>query len=356
MSEIHTLPTADFDKSLLGEYSNATGKDLVLKIVNYYYHLYISILDKISISVTEEEIAILYNPDYLESGDQDKFNRAIALLAERNFDIGREMLLGLLEKYPLNGEILYNLGMIYSEQGELEKSIKPLKKAVEVVPFYSNAYVALGFSYAGMQKFEEAVKYNRLALMYDKKNFYAYRNLAACLSKLSRYDEAEEFYKKALELEPNDPQSLLGYALICKSLGNMDDYSKYLKKIVDNGINERVINFAKSELRKLAESDLKSKGLRLDAIMYLQSAMQLFKNMKKDDIGKIGLSAAMMGMNGLDINNPEKKYFFKELNKECTGLQMLCYMYAAFQIIDPSVDVGINLSKEYETAKGMLND
>ncbi|MCU7492866.1 MAG: tetratricopeptide repeat protein [Ignavibacteria bacterium] len=356
MSEIHTLSIADFDKNLLGEHSNITGEELAVRIINYYYHLYSSILEKISISVTEEEIAILYNPDSLEPADQEKFSRALALLAEKSLDAGRTILLELVEKYPLSGDILYNLGMSYSEQGDLEKSIKPLEKAVEVMPFFSNAYVALGYSYAGLKKYEEAVRYNRLALMYDKKNFYAYRNLAACLSKLDRYDEAREIAGKALELEPNDPQAILGYALVCKYLGDMHNYSKNLKKIIDNGINERISNYAKSELRKLAENELKSKGLRLDVVMYLQSAMQLFKNMEKEDIGKIGLSAAMMGMNGLDINNPEKKYFFKELNKDFTGLQLLCYMYAAFQIVDPTVDVGIDLSKEYATAKGMLNE
>jgi hypothetical protein len=37
--------------------------------------------------------------------------------------------------------------------------------------------------------------------------------------------------------------------------------------------------------------------------------------------------------------------------KEFTGLQLLAYMYAAFQVIDPFVDTGLAFKKEYEAAK-----
>jgi hypothetical protein len=32
---------------------------------------------------------------------------------------------------------------------------------------------------------------------------------------------------------------------------------------------------------------------------------------------------------------------------------MLCYMYVGFKIIDPDLDAGIDLKKEYETALAM---
>jgi hypothetical protein len=39
---------------------------------------------------------------------------------------------------------------------------------------------------------------------------------------------------------------------------------------------------------------------------------------------------------------------------ELTGLQLLAYMYSAFQVIDPFLDTGMDYKKEYEAAKGMF--
>ncbi|OGH05798.1 MAG: hypothetical protein A2W22_01770 [Candidatus Levybacteria bacterium RBG_16_35_11] len=36
---------------------------------------------------------------------------------------------------------------------------------------------------------------------------------------------------------------------------------------------------------------------------------------------------------------------------EFTGLQLICYMYVGFKIIDPTMNSGIDLSREYNTAK-----
>lgn len=61
----------------------------------------------------------------------------------------------------------------------------------------------------------------------------------------------------------------------------------------------------------------------------------------------------MKGKNGFKIGEPDIKYTIESLGKECSGLQMVCYMYAGFQIIDPSLDVGFDLAKEYKMAKQM---
>ena len=67
----------------------------------------------------------------------------------------------------------------------------------------------------------------------------------------------------------------------------------------------------------------------------------------RDEIG-------LLGRQGIDPSNNEKKYHLNSIpGKEFTGLQLLAYMYAAFQVIDPFLDTGMNFKKEYETAKEM---
>jgi hypothetical protein len=64
----------------------------------------------------------------------------------------------------------------------------------------------------------------------------------------------------------------------------------------------------------------------------------------------------MLGRSGLDIHNSEKKYQLQSLPGEYSGMQLLSYMYVAFQMLDPTVDVGADLSAEYEEAVSMFEE
>jgi len=80
--------------------------------------------------------------------------------------------------------------------------------------------------------------------------------------------------------------------------------------------------------------------------------LQYFEDKHLSDIQNVGFEIAMLGRQGIDPSNSEKKYHLKSIpGKEFTGLQLLAYMYAAFQVIDPFLDTGMNFKKEYETAK-----
>jgi len=48
----------------------------------------------------------------------------------------------------------------------------------------------------------------------------------------------------------------------------------------------------------------------------------------------------------------EQRYYLKSIpDKEFTGLQILSYMYVAFQHIDSTLNTGLNFKKEFEAAK-----
>ena len=51
-----------------------------------------------------------------------------------------------------------------------------------------------------------------------------------------------------------------------------------------------------------------------------------------------------------------KKYQLHSLPGRFSGLHMVCLMYAAFKIIDPTADIGFDLAKEYALAKQMRRD
>jgi hypothetical protein len=63
------------------------------------------------------------------------------------------------------------------------------------------------------------------------------------------------------------------------------------------------------------------------------------------------LSLIILGKDGLDYSSPDRHYTLKSIpDVKFTGLQLLCYMYVAFQITDPSIDLGLDFKEAYTAA------
>ena len=87
--------------------------------------------------------------------------------------------------------------------------------------------------------------------------------------------------------------------------------------------------------------------------MYCLSAIEKFEKMSEEDVKRIGFEIAMKGRGGLDTNDPTPKYQLESLPGDFSGLNLVCYMYVAFQSIAPETDIGFDLSKEYAAAKSL---
>ncbi len=69
---------------------------------------------------------------------------AIKILKAGRLREGMEILENLVANDPENVNVLYNLGMCYSELGNIDKSIDTLEKCVRLAPEHANALTALG--------------------------------------------------------------------------------------------------------------------------------------------------------------------------------------------------------------------
>ena len=67
--------------------------------------------------------------------------------------------------------------------------------------------------------------------------------------------------------------------------------------------------------------------------------------------GRAGRSA---GDGGIDQAIGAAKYRLKSMPGEFSGLNLLCLMYVGFQRIEPGMDIGFDLRREYEAARGMV--
>lgn len=90
--------------------------------------------------------------------------------------------------------------------------------------------------------------------------------------------------------------------------------------------------------------------LRPDVLTYCGNAIRMFEAMSKDEVQRITLEIAMLGAKGFSVNDPSKKYQLRSRSGDFSGLHLLCLEYVGFKIIDPTVDIGFDISAEYAEA------
>lgn len=275
---------------------------------------------------------------------------AIKLLKSGRLREGTELLENLIGNDPENVGVLYNLGMCYSELGIIDKSIETLEKCVRLAPLHANALTALAFSYSRKGENEKASGKLKIALEIDPDNFFALKNYGAVLAKLGRHEEAITCLEKANRLVPDSPEVLYGLGLAYQEKGDLKTADERFKKVVQADKDAKITELARVARTEIAMESLKSRGLRVDAVMYCLGALELLSSKPRNEIQLITSEIALLGRRGLDINNPEKKYHLNSLTGDFTGLHLLCYMYVGFRILDEELDIGADLSSEYKAA------
>jgi hypothetical protein len=91
----------------------------------------------------------------------------------------------------------------------------------------------------------------------------------------------------------------------------------------------------------------------MDAVMYCLAALKKFGEITPDNVRRVGFEIATLGMNGINVNDPNSEYRLRSLPGTFTGLQLLCYEYTAFKQFAPEIDIGFDVSKEHAEAKRM---
>jgi len=184
------------------------------------------------------------------------------------------------------------------------------------------------------------------------------------------FKQAKKFYNEYLDYQKND-KALESYKLTQKWAEELK-IDKYFSFVEENEYRKKqsdtndLINYKEEERIDLKssddENDLKQPFNsedqhtgQIDVVMYCLSALKYFENKDLSEIQQVGFEIGLLGRNGINPSNTEKKYRLESIpGKEFTGLQLLAYMYVAFQFIDPSLDVGLKFRKEYDIAKTLL--
>jgi tetratricopeptide (TPR) repeat protein len=302
------------------------------------------------VTVDDEFVRVVAVPEH--GVDPKKY--VLGLLQHRYLEDARpilEALYGMLD----DADIAYNYGICLSELGDIEASVKPLERCVQLDSKYTNAYIGLGVAYTRLSRHDDAERALRKAIQQDPENAFAKRNLAAVLARSGKSADALPYFRQAVSLSPNDPGVHLGLAQCLDELGG--DYSKEAHKVYGEIVrrfpDHPAAEVARRALNKVSDTQLHDAvdgKVRMDAVYYMQAAIEDFARRSKKDVGEIVMEIALLGQNGLQVNKPEVRYALKNLPGDFSGLKLISIMHVGIRMLDPNADTGTGLDREYDMA------
>ncbi|MDO8725022.1 MAG: hypothetical protein Q7J35_03015 [Candidatus Methanoperedens sp.] len=99
--------------------------------------------ENIIVHIQNDIITIERSPLEKDESFDAEYQSSMRLLTDGKLEDARFILEDLAFRSPKDPNVLYNLGMVYSEFHELDIAIDTLNRCVNNVPLYSNAYAAL---------------------------------------------------------------------------------------------------------------------------------------------------------------------------------------------------------------------
>jgi tetratricopeptide (TPR) repeat protein len=350
-----TLPVERFDLNLLPHSARKIGsEEFKAAVIAHLASQYAPQRKQVVVSVDDAQISVLVLPP-----DTDALEFVVAMLQSGRIKEAVPYLEAMTKADPRNVQVLYNLGIAYSELGKYDEAIIRLKRAVTLDSKHARAWTGIGVAYQRMGKRSEALEPMRRAVESDPTDGYARRNLGGMLLGLGQATEALGHLRNARRALPHDAQTLYGLASALEAIGgadNEDEADELYQVIIRKFPGEHVAELAREARTKRAHKNMRvaaGGGLRPDVMMYMIGALDIFDKVGPDKSREISFEIAMKGQEGLDINDPEQKYTLASLPGKFSGMHLVSIMHVGFKAIDPNLDTGIDLDAEYEAAKAL---
>lgn len=347
----------DIDISQLpADARDLSSKKFIKAVQAFVEQQFSSFKGKVQIRVDENERKV--HVKWSESIDSpDPMAVVLQLINQGESQSAINLLKIMVLQTPNDFTCHYNLGMLYSDTGKIEQAMNHLNIALNLRPESTNAAIALAVAELKDNLIERAIHRLKAIDRLEKDNPLVLKNLGGAYLKLGNNLDAETVLSRAAALAPNDIQILYGLGSAFERNNKLSDAGKIYSEILSLDSHSQVANLAREGRSRIAWAFFasKSEGMeRLDAVMYCVGAMERFSSMNVAEVQSIGFEIAVLGMKGLDINNPEKQYKLKSLDGQFSGLHLVCLMYVAFKKLSPTMDTGFDLSKEYASALALF--
>ena len=126
-----------------------------------------------------------------------------------------------------------NLGNILRNLGKLKEAERNTRKAIELNPLLGDAHSNLGIILKDLGLLEEAEESTRKAIEIKPGYVNAYSNLGVILKDLGKLKEAEEYTRKAIEIQPNFANAHFNLGGILKGIGELHEAEESARRAID---------------------------------------------------------------------------------------------------------------------------
>jgi len=350
----YVIPEQAFDLTLLPERAREIGSDAFRQQVTKYLRAqHGADAGATSVEFVDGNIVVTWIPEEIDSEPMDAI---IDLLNAGDYAQAAPMLEDLLHANPNDVVALYNLGMVYSDQGRLGEAQDLLRRATRAAPDHTNAWTALGVAASRANDRQGARTALERALELAPDNPYALRTLGTVHAQNGEYGEAIRLLRSALTAAPDDPLTLLalGQAL----LGNgpetdAGEADRLLSRVLDIAPHGAVAEQAASIRRQISNRQFRSAAagnLRPDAVLYCLDALRRYEGMTQEELGPIVMEMATLGQSGLSVNDSAKRYTLRLTPGEFSGLEVVCMMHVGLKKLMPEASSGMDIDDEYQAA------
>lgn len=183
----------------------------LLDILDYYVEI-----DNSQYFKEALDLGILLYPDDIDI--RIRYSRYV--VNNESYDKAIEYLLHYLELYPKNPDLLYSLGILYSEIGDRKSSVKYLKKSIEIDEDIE-ACQNLAQELALDNNFLESINYIEKVLKVEPDNDLALKTYSYCTQFIEKDQNTIDFLYKLCMNNPYSFNNWLSYGIV---LSNFDEH------------------------------------------------------------------------------------------------------------------------------------
>ncbi|MBW2623356.1 MAG: tetratricopeptide repeat protein [Deltaproteobacteria bacterium] len=198
----------------------------------------------------EHILQVAMDPKQIEA--ENNFQLGVTLMNEERWEEALSAFQGVLSVLE-NAEVYYNMGYIYTAQGNYDEAILCLRKATQINNAFARAYRMMGQVYIKIDKPKEAVtNLQKAADLYMDKDMdenaesillqvaelnpntlNVYNSLGIIYRKQGKYDLAVEQYQKAIKVDAEDEHIYYNLSRVYLVMKDFTNASNALKKALE---------------------------------------------------------------------------------------------------------------------------
>ncbi len=147
---------------------------------------------------------------------------------------------------PRDRDVLYQLGRAHLEDGEAERALSYLDRAVAEDPNYAPAWYHKAVALQAIERFVEADKAYREAIACDHRYAPAYRDLGEMYEQFDAFEAAQAVYEEGIKHVESDTDMLNALGLLAMRKHDLDDAIRYFERAkgASSGRPDAVFNLA----------------------------------------------------------------------------------------------------------------